>query len=121
MRRTLQQKLMMYTRSSFYQKVISDLQDVEERVCLFLQKNEHHRNCDKCLIWDYWKEVDYLTYLPNEHEIHNLTHPESIRRVRQRLQEMGLWPPTDDDVIKKRKIKEQAMRDWAVHKEMIGI
>lgn len=115
MRRTKQQKLMLYTRHHFYNKILSDMDQLEEKVCWLLAKHEHLRNCDNCLILKIWKDVDNWNGLPYEQEVHRLTSSDSITRVRRKLQEMGLWIPTDEDVIKARRIKESAIRDWAIN------
>ena len=118
-KRNNQQKLLYFTRPNFYNKVLEELNQLDEIICWLLMKHEHFRNCDKCLIWHVWEEVDKLQFMPDKDKKHSLTSSESIRRVRQKLQELGLWIPTDPEVIKKRNIKKQAISDWVVNYEKI--
>jgi len=119
-RRNKQQKLLYYTRPHFYNKLLAQLDEIEEKVCWLLAKHEHFRNCDKCLIFHYWKEVDEWNRLTLRQDIHALTSPESIIRIRRHLQnDLDLWIPTDQEVIKARKIKEEGIKSWlSMHKRM---
>lgn len=122
-RRTKQQKLIYYTNPRFYEKVLSQLQETEEKVCWLLAKDERLRNSDLYLITEYWRQVDDIraVILPL-HEVHHnmLAMPNTITRVRRHLQnDLGLWPPTDPEVIQKRAIKEQVIRDWIITRKSI--
>ena len=85
MKRTIKQKKLFYTTTSFKSKNIRDLQTVEENVAYLLNNFPHLRNCDKCLIFYYFKHIDGLTKITREN-IHKLTSAESITRIRRHLQ-----------------------------------
>jgi hypothetical protein len=119
MKRSKQEKIFYYTMPGLYAKKILELETCAERVCWLLEKNEHLRNCDKCLIIYYWKHVDALDNVSKDN-IHSLTPSESIRRVRQHIQnDLGLWPPTEEKVLLARKINESAVQDWILNHKRI--
>lgn len=115
MRRTRKQKLFYYSRPGLYRLTIEELKTVEERVLWLLRRRESFRNNDMSLIWGYWRIFDNLdTTKLDAESFKKLTSPESIRRVRQKIQnDYGLWLPTTKEVLEARKIKESAVRDWA--------
>jgi len=120
---TLKQKQFKYSQPSFYLKTIEELKDAEERVAWLLKGNEHLRNCDICLVFEFWKAVDRLGPCEFDHQEtrHDLTMFETIRRVRQHIQnDIHIWPPTDEQVIEKRGIKQDAFRDWARMNKGLG-
>ena len=52
----------------------------------------------------------YIKWIPGD-EIKRMPRPESIRRARQYIQNtLGLYPPTDPKVIKRRRRAEEAYR-----------
>ncbi len=116
-KRTKQQKLLYYTRPSFYHNVLQQLEDVEEKVCWLLSKYEKTRNSDMFLLMKFWNKAEYWNGLFIEPYIYRITSAETITRVRRYLQNtLHLWIPTDEDVREKRAIKELAMKDWAIAK-----
>jgi hypothetical protein len=110
-----------YLMPEIYQKKIIELENVEERVVWLLNRKEHLRNCDKCLIFYYWKHVDGLNNIGYD-TIHALTTAETITRCRRHVQnDLALFLPTEVDVITARSICEDAVRDWAIHnKKLMG-
>jgi hypothetical protein len=65
--------------------------------------------------------VDRWDYSSLPESLDKLTKAENIRRVRQKIQnDLGLFPPTDPDVIAKRKIKEEVIKEWAVMEKDIN-
>ena len=122
MRRTKQQKLLYYTRPHFYQKVLSQLQEVEEKICWLLAKSEHFRNCDMCLMFYYWSHIDHWNSYQNPTTLHKLTSAETITRCRRYIQNtLHLWVPTDPEVVEKRSIKESAIKEWFIARNKIGL
>jgi len=124
MKRTKEEKVFYYTRPGLYLKKIEKLNDCEEKVVLLLAKSEHLRNCDKCLIFAYWKEADrfhmFTKWFLDEsvliEKIHTLTPAETITRVRRYIQnDLNLWLPTEKDVIESREINKDAVKEWAKH------
>ena len=63
--------------------------EIKQNVRILLQKYPETRDCDLRLVARYWEKFDtcsdYIGQLYNGH----LTHFESIRRMRQRLQEQN--------------------------------
>jgi hypothetical protein len=113
MKKTKEHKLFYYTMPGIYAKKIIELETCEERTAWLLQKNEHLRNCDKCLLIYYWKHVDNLDNISREN-IHAMTSAESITRARRILQNnLGLFLPTDAEVVRSRAINEVAVMEWA--------
>ncbi|KKM65630.1 hypothetical protein LCGC14_1489370 [marine sediment metagenome] len=117
MRRTKQQKLLYYTRPSFYHRVLLQLEDVEEKVCWLLAKYEKTRNSDMFLLMKFWNEAEQWNGMFIEPYIYRITSAETITRIRRYLQNtLHLWMPTDEEVIEARSIKELAIKDWAIAK-----
>ena len=115
MRRNKIQKVLYYTSKTFVEKIVEDLEEIEEKVAWLLANNEHLRNCDMCLVIDYWKYVDKIreNILETRYEIHKATSFESIRRSRQYIQnELNLWLPTEANIIEERGIKKEAVEKW---------
>ncbi len=87
---------------------------VEDRVKFILERHPEARNDDLYLIILYWRYFDelgrYIRFVPYE-IIRKATRPETIRRTRQYVQNtLGLYPPTRESVIRKRRKAEKAMR-----------
>lgn len=134
MKRTKQQKLIYYTNPRFYDKVISDLEDVEEKVASLLYHSEKCRNDDTILITEFWRRINgikaiLLPLQPEQRKI--LTSAESIRRTRQKLARFAKkhiteYPnlqfllPTELEIIEKRDIKECAVREYVL-KEVVSV
>ena len=74
---------------------------VKDRVEELLSQDERARNDDVYLIFLYWRTFQGLNLDPIEAST-VLRHTETIRRCRQSIQEEGLYPPTDPEVIEKR-------------------
>lgn len=120
MKRTPEEKKFYYTMPGLYQKKIEELERVEERVCWLFKRYPNLRNSDKLLIFYYWVLVDGYDGSLEESVITALTSSETIRRVRQHIQnDLSLFLPFDSEVIESRKIGEEAVRDWAVFKKIM--
>lgn len=103
-----------------YQKKIEELETVEEKVCWLFKRHPNLRNSDKLLIFYYWVIVDGYEGQLDEDVILKLTSSESIRRVRQHIQnDLGFFLPYDTEVIEGRKISEEAVRDWVIFKKIM--
>lgn len=79
---------------------------VRENVMRILEENAETRNDDRLLMLIYWQQVDGLSF---DHTFPLLfgsrgTSPESISRSRRQIQEVGLWMPTVDEVLVKRRM-----------------
>lgn len=90
-----------------------ELKNTMDKVGMILLYYDDARNDDKILIYRYWDVVDrgkghLRDILPS------LTSPETIRRCRQKIQSDGLLLPTRPGVLKRRRIRQEAFREWAV-------
>ncbi len=86
-----------------------ELGQVKWLVEQILATDEQARNSDKYLIW---KIMSRFTEIPFEVFL-NMPSMESIRRTRQIIQNKeGRYPPTDSEVMAKRKVREQEIREW---------
>jgi len=98
------------------QEVLEELRTVKERVEYILRKYPEARNSDFYLIVLYIRKFEkklskYIKYIPYEVIRGYDGLFESIRRARQYIQNTeGKYLPTDPEVLKKRRIKEQAIR-----------
>jgi len=127
-KRSKQQKLIYYTNPRFYEKVITELKETEEKVALLLKMDIRSRNDDTRLITEYWRKINGIRalILPLRSEQRVLmTAAETITRTRRKLAEfarkninecpdLDYLLPIDEEVIEKRNIKEAAIRDWAI-------
>jgi len=76
---------------------------IRDNVRKILSQHEQARNDDIFLILTYWKEINKAPINIEAILRTELTHTESIRRARQKIQnEEGLFPPTDSEVIERR-------------------
>lgn len=88
---------------------------IKENVEMILRKDVKSRGCDKRLIMLYWKDVDEVDFLNFEEEfISKSTSSESIRRVRQLIQEEGRYLPSDEIVLLRR-LRRVKMKDSIVN------
>lgn len=70
------------------------------------------RNDDRPLVLYYWYYADWFPVLYPADRACRLTAPETIRRARQKIQAEGELLPTDTKVIRMRKIRRHAIRDY---------
>ena len=90
------------------------LKTVKERVEYLLERYPESRNDDFYLYILYVRHFEpelsrYIEYIPFE-IIKRSTRFETIRRCRQKLQEQGLYLPTDPKVLRKRRKLAEAYR-----------
>lgn len=86
---------------------------VKENILTILEEFPETRNNDKLLMLRYWELCDDVN-LHNEFEetfLASATSPESIRRARQLIQSKGLFLPTEDEVIRRRRILQEEHRE----------
>jgi len=98
-----------------YLELLKKLKTVKERVEWLLENFPETRNDDLYLTILYWRYFDkkmskYIKYIPYE-VIKQAIRPETIRRIRQKIQnEEGKYLPTDPKVLKKRRKMAKLMR-----------
>jgi len=90
---------------------VTQLDTVKNRIAELLETHEHLRNDDIELIFVYWRQYDDFDV---EQPDKPITSPETIRRARQKLQAEGYFRATDPKVIRRRRQREEEIRDWAI-------
>jgi len=103
------------------ESVLRSLKTVKERVEYLLKKYPETRNDDRYLILLYLRYFTplskYINYVPYE-VLKQCPSFESIRRVRQYIQNtLGLYPPTKPTAVKRRRV-EKAMRGVLGRREL---
>lgn len=85
---------------------------VKENLITILEEFPETRNNDKLLMLRYWELCDDVDMTENFEKtfLASATSPESIRRARQLLQSKGLFLPTDEEVIRKRRLLQEEHR-----------
>jgi hypothetical protein len=87
------------------------LSNTEMAIRYILAHYPEARNNDKLLMLLYWELADKIP-IPVEFRrafLYRATHPETIRRMRQKIQEQGDYLPRQE-VLEARRRKQQAMR-----------
>lgn len=85
---------------------------VRENVLAILEDHSETRNDDRLLMLKYWAEIDRIPYDSTFPVLFATrgTSPESITRARRQIQAAGLFPATDQDVQRKRRVRQEEMR-----------
>lgn len=85
---------------------------VKENVLELLEEMEVTRNSDQRLLVEYWERFDGVVFGDDfkDHFLTQGTKPESITRARRAIQSGGLFPPTDDDVLRQRRMLQEEAR-----------
>jgi len=87
------------------------LQNTETCIRYILAHYPEARNNDKLLMLLYWELVDKIQ-IPKEFRqafLYKATHPETIRRMRQKIQEQGDYLPRQE-VLEKRRKRQEAFK-----------
>ncbi|MEM2566932.1 MAG: hypothetical protein QXH20_00450 [Candidatus Bathyarchaeia archaeon] len=95
----------------------ANLKDVETCVRYILAHYPNTRNNDKLLMLYYWQTIDQIP-IPKTfwHDfLTKATHPETIRRTRQKIQAQGNYLPTPE-TQQKRKNLTQRFKEYAQQK-----
>lgn len=88
-----------------------ELLKVKEYVLQLLEQDERCRNDDKWLTYCVMRKFTNI-YIPFD-DFQKIPSFESIRRTRANIQNKeGKFLPTDPEVIKKRKIRQEEWRDF---------
>jgi len=116
MKRTIQQKIFYYSQDGLYKRKLEELENAEEKVAYILHHNVKSRNSDTELILLYWQSEGLYV---NDFEMYysNITPAETITRCRRHIQnDLNLYLPTDEEVIRARSISAEAVKEWALNK-----
>lgn len=99
--------------------MIPQLKQIKERVEYVLEQVPEARNSDKVLIGLVWRkfypDLIHTNLVSKDYvflsDLMHLPSPESIRRVRQKIQNTeGKYPPTSWEVARKRRFLESEWR-----------
>ena len=84
---------------------------VKNNVFEILEAFEQARNSDKYLMLRYWEIYDDVDFGEDfESQFSQATQPESITRARRTIQSSGLFPPTEIEVLRKRRMLQEEAR-----------
>lgn len=83
---------------------------IEAKVELLLKEFPECRNDDRLLIFTYWNRYDNANLKMPDFPI---TSPETIRRIRQKIQRRGDYRETDVEVKRKRDIQRRRFREYS--------
>lgn len=93
--------------------VASRAKKVRENVLTLLEEVPETRNSDRLLMLKYWERFDEIPFENFAEEfVQRATQPESIRRARQSIQSVGLYVPTDVEVLKNRRMLAEETRQY---------
>ena len=92
---------------NYEQAKIKEFYTVKNQVRMLLHEREECRNYDSILICDWLEEFKKITDLEQirSEENKNISF-ETIRRARQLIQAKGDYLPTDETIIKRRRLQE---------------
>lgn len=97
--------------------VATEAKFVKEKVHQLLDEHPETRNSDRTLLLKYWQHVDNIDLGNIEQEFANSTGAESITRARRAIQSAGLFLPTDDEVLKRRRmLADETRQHYAANK-----
>ncbi|MEM1553172.1 MAG: hypothetical protein QW734_01935 [Candidatus Bathyarchaeia archaeon] len=91
-----------------------DLMDVEFGVRHILAHYPNARSNDKLLMLYFWRDVDGIEITPEFWSafLKKATHPETIRRTRQKIQSQGEYLP-DEETLQRRRKSEEGFKKYA--------
>jgi hypothetical protein len=95
---------------------------IKRGVLELLREDERCRNDDKWLVWKYLREkAGIQIFIPFE-DFKKMPAFESIRRVRQHIQnDLKLFLPTDPEVRIARRIEEEEWKIWLQKAKNFGV
>jgi len=127
MKQTNDEKAYELNAPKIFANKIEELNTVRDKVAWLIRRNHHLADCDKCLLKAYEIQVDGYDGQLDSKIIHALTPSESVRRCRQKLQELARkvqnqpnnlnWLLPSDVVDEARQICEGAVRTWCKEEE----
>lgn len=93
-------------------KTKEEFESVEGIVELLLKNEERCRNDDKYLTFRVMQQYTKI-YIPFE-DFKKIPAFETIKRARAKKQNKEMvYLPTDEDVLKKRKLRQEDIKEWA--------
>ncbi len=92
-----------------------------DRIKIILENRPETRNSDKRLIWYFWMEEGLATSFQMFYaDFAKATSPESIRRARQKIQQLHPELGPTSELIKKRRGVKSATKGTFVYREDNG-
>jgi hypothetical protein len=79
---------------------------IKQQVRIILHENEECRNYDSLLICKWLEEFKDINHIDQIREEHKRISFESVRRARQLIQAKGDYLPTDEMILKRRRLQE---------------
>lgn len=93
-------------------KVENEQKEVILKVAEILEQDERARNSDLWLIIQFWRKSGIRIFVPYE-QLDNMTSAETITRARRVVQnDHNKFLPTNPEVLHKRKVKEEILREY---------
>jgi len=103
---------------SITEKTIHEFETVYEKVVWLFKKYPQLRDSDKELLVYYHTYIDQVNWEKigalDEVEINRMTTPETIRRVRQKIQNEYKLFLSSAEIEELRSIRQEAVKQWAV-------
>ncbi len=105
----------------FEEQTLKELKTTKAKVRALLAKEMRVRNDDRWLLFQYWKsegipitiQDDMVVFSVPLDQFYLITNPETVRRVRQEIQNVdGEFLPTDVEVMVKRRIKQDIIHAY---------
>lgn len=102
------------------QRILEKQGDAKRMVRKVLKEHLRARNSDLWLLFTIWTQEQGIDIKVPENAVNDLILPETIRRVRQQIQNTeGKYLPTDPQVMYSRKIKEEVLRRYYSNNQTI--
>lgn len=103
----MQEQIPMGIDVDLYRNILVEIKEKIAKVQFIMENFPETRNDDSLLTLMYWKLVEGAEKLE---DVLWVTKAEVVRRARQKIQEKGILLPTDEDVMKRRRMNEKIVR-----------
>jgi len=75
-----------------------------------LKEDSRTRESDLYLVMRYWQMYDNIPIHLSDEQMEMMTTAETITRARRKIQQQGLYKSSDPDVLRRRSMKNKAIR-----------
>jgi hypothetical protein len=93
-------------QQNYEEKKIREFYTIKQQVRLILHENADCRNYDSLLICNWLNDCKDIQTIDQIRDLHQCISFESVRRARQLIQAKGDYLPTDETIIKRRRLQE---------------
>lgn len=90
----------------YRQMSMKEFYTIHHQVRTILHEHEECRNYDSLLICQWLQEYKGIETVEQIRELHKEISFESVRRARQLIQAKGDYPPTEEHIIRKRRLQD---------------